>query len=186
MKQFVVAIFLAVLLVGCAKYSLVEPTRMAIGDKYWVDPQIQWSSLTTGKYTAWTVDGLSLERLQFVNGVEDKETMYQGKKEYEKLIFKKSMTPSEIMELLVDSYKADGARKVETKNLKPNQFGNAPGFRFDMSYVSKDGLECEGLIAGSVIDGKLYLISYTGTRAHYFPKYKTEAERIIQSIKMQG
>jgi hypothetical protein len=172
-------------LVGCARFSLVEPNRTVIGDKYLVEPQIKWSSQKTAKYEIWTVDGLGLERVQFVNGIDDNETIFQGKKEYEKLVFKKSMTPSEIMDLLVDSYKADGTRKVEAKNLKPIQFGSFQGFRFDLSYVSKNGLEYDGLVVGSAIDGKLYLISYTGTRALYFQKYKSEVERIIQSIKMQ-
>ncbi len=188
MKQFVFATFLAIILSGCAAtYSLVEPSRTTIGDKYWVTPQIQWSSINTGKYENWTVDGLSLQRLQFVNGIDDNESVYKGPtKKYEKLIFKKSMTASEIMEIVVDSYTADEARKIETKNLKPSQFGSYPGFRFELSYVNKAGLEYEGLVIGSVIGGKLYLISYTGTRAVYFQKYKTEVERIIQSIKMKG
>lgn len=186
MKQLVFAIFLAIALAGCPRFSLVEPGRTVIGDFYSVDPQIQWSSNKTGKYEAWTVDGVRLQRLQFVNSIEDKETIYSGKKQYEKLVFKKNMTASEIMDLVVDSYTADEARKVETKNLKPSQFGSNSGFRFDLSYVNKEGLEYEGLVVGSVIGGKLYLISYTGTRAHYFPKHKTEVERIIQSIKMQG
>ena len=124
--------------------------------------------------------------MQFVNGIDDNESVYKGSaKAYEKLIFKKSMIPSEIVDIVIDSLTAVDNRKIETKNLKPAQFGSHPGFRFELSYVNKEGLEYDGLVIGSVIAGKLYLISYMGTRAHYFPKYKTEVERIIQSIKMQ-
>jgi hypothetical protein len=186
MKQAAFAIFLAIALAGCAKFSLVEPTRTVIGDFYSVEPQVRWNSSKTGKYEIWTVDGLGLQRLQFVSGIEDNESLYKGRKEYEKLIFRKSMTASEITDLIVDSLTADGHRKIESKNFKPNQFGSYSGFRFEMSLVNKEGLEYEGLVAGSIIGGKLYLISYTGTRAYYFSKYKSEVERIIQSIKMQG
>lgn len=184
MKQFAFVIVLATALAGCAQFNLVEPTRTMIGDLYSVEPQIRWNSNKTGNYEIWTVDGPGLQRVQFVNGIDDNETMFRGKKEYEKLIFKKSMTASEVMDLFVASLTADGARKVETKNLKPSQFGSNSGFRFDLSYVNKEGLEYEGVVVGSVIGGKLYLISYIGTRAYYFAKYKAEVERIIQSIKM--
>ena len=184
MKHF--AIFLVILtmvLAGCIQFSLVEPTRTMIGDLYSVEPQIQWNSNKNGKYEVWTVDGLGLQRLQFINGIEDKETIFEGKKEYEKLIFKKSMTASEVMDLYVANLTADGARKVVTQNLKPNQFGNHSGFRFDLNFVNKEGLEWNGTVVGAVINGKLYLISYAGARAHYFTKYKPEVERIFQSIK---
>jgi hypothetical protein len=186
MKQLVFAISLAIALAGCAKFSLVEPTRTVIGDLYSVDPQIQWSSNKSGKYEVWTVDGPGLQRVQFINGIDDNEALYKGKKEYEKLVFKKSMTASEIMDLFVDGFTADNARKIETKNFKPHPFGSHSGFRFDLSFVNKEGLEWDGLVVGAVINGKLYLISYAGARAYYFPKYKAEVERIIQSIKMQG
>lgn len=179
------AVFLVVIVAGCAQFSLVEPVPTVIGDMYSVTPQIQWNSNKTGKYEIWTVDGLGLQRLQFITGIEDNEALFGGK-QYEKIVFKKNMTATEIMDLVAASFAADEARKIETKNFKPNQFGNYPGFRCDFSFVKKEGLEWDGLVVGAVIKEKLYLISYSGAHAHYFPKYRTEVERIIQSIKMQG
>lgn len=184
MTRWLSVLVLAMALTGCAAYSLVEPRRTAIGDLYTVEPQIPWSAKQSGKYEVWTVDGGSLEQVQFINGIADGETLFTGKEQYKKLVFKKNMSASEIMELVVDGLAADDGQKLETKNLKPVQFGSHPGFRFELSFVTKESLESEGLVVGAVIKDKLYLIKYTGTRIHYFRKYKEHVERIIESIKM--
>ena len=58
------ALLLALLLSGCATYSLVEPKRTPIGDLYTVEPQIPWSAAKSGKYEIWTVDGRLLQQLR--------------------------------------------------------------------------------------------------------------------------
>lgn len=179
------ALLLALLLAGCATYSLVEPKRTPIGDRYTVEPQIPWSAAKSGKYEIWTVDGRLLQQLQFVNGLEDGEPMFKGNAQYKKQVFRKNMPASDIMELVVDGLSSDGAQKLATRNLKPAPFGGQPGFRFEANFVTKDGLEYEGLVVGAIIKDKLYLIKYTGTRAHYHPKHKEHVERLIESIRMQ-
>ena len=185
MKRAAYALLLATILAGCATYSLVEPKRTAIGDRYTVEPQIPWSSAKSGKYETWTVDGGALQQIQFVIGLDDGEPLFKGKEQHEKQSFKKSMSVSEIMELVVDGLSVEGAQKLEAKNLKPFPFGGKPGFRFELNFVTQNGLENAGLVVGSVIMDKLYLVKYTGARAHYFPKYRAHVERIIESILMQ-
>lgn len=179
------ALVLAMILAGCATYSLIEPKRTTIGDLYTVEPQIPWSSAKSGKYEIWTVDGRALEQIQFISGLDEGEPLFKGKEQHKKQAFKKSLSASEIVELVVDGLAADGVQQPVTKNLRPAQFGAHTGFRFEVSFVAKGGLENEGLVVGAVIKDKLYLIKYTGTRMHYFPKYRDHVERIIQSIQMQ-
>ncbi len=182
----IAALFALILIVtGCAVYSLVEPQRTDLGDLYTVDPQIAWSSSRTGKVEIWTVDGPSLHALRFVKGLEDGEGFVKAKDEKNIPKFKKHMTPSEIMEFVVDSLTLAGAQKVKAMNLRPEKFGDAQGFRFEMAYLTKEGLEEQGLVTGTVVEKKLHLIMYTGVKAHYYPKCKEDAERIIQSIKMK-
>jgi hypothetical protein len=54
-----------------------------------------------------------------------------------------------------------------------------------MNFVTRQGLEGQGSVVGGVVKEKLYLIIYSGARAHYYPKHKDHVERIIQSIRMQ-
>ena len=95
------------------------------------------------------------------------------------------MTPSEIMELVVDSVSTQGLERVEATGLRPEKFGAAQGFRFEMTFVTGQGLEGQGSVVGAVVKERLDLIIYSGLRAHYYPKYKDRVERIIESIRMQ-
>lgn len=177
---------LIMMLTGCATYTLVEPNRTEIGDLYTVEPQIPWSESTSDKTQIWTVDGPALQELRFVNGIEDSESPFVGLLEEEKSPkFRKGMTTLEIKDLVVDGLSIMGAYKIKMKKVKPFQFGVHEGFRMELDYVTEDGLEKSGLVVGSVIKEKLYVIAYTGARAHYFAKHKDHAEKIIDSIQME-
>lgn len=187
MKRTIAAFALVMLLTGCATYKLIEPGRTAVGDLYTVDSQISWSSTRTGKIELWTVDGHSLQAIRFVNGLVDGETLFGGKRTDNKKMptFRKHMTISEIMEFVVDSVALQGLQRVESAALRPYEFGNNQGFRFELTYVMSIGLEGQGAVVGAVVQERLYLIMYSGTRAHYYSKHKDHVERIIESIRMQ-
>lgn len=190
MKRRALLVLAAVLLAGCAGVTLVEPRRTTVGDAYSVEPQVRWSSLParTGM-ELWTVDGSGLEAIIFVKGVADgrpvvRGAIQDGPSEDKRPKFRKGMTPSEIMELLVDSYALFGNQKIETANLRPAKFGSANGFRFEMTFVLRTGLEMQAMVAGAVVKDQLRAIIYAGTRAHYFPKYRDTAERVLASIQL--
>ena len=186
MKRSATAFTLAMILSSCAQYSLVKQQRTAVGDLY-VEPQIPWSSHSiSSKVKVWTVDGPRLERIHFVTGLEEDEVLFEGKDEEKKPRFHKNMTPSEIMEFVVDSMTLAGLQKIEATNLRPEKFGTIGGFRFEMSFLSEKGLEEQGFVCGAVVERKLYLIMYSGSKAYYFPKYKDHVERMIESIEVKG
>lgn len=184
-SRFLTALALALFVAGCATYSLIEPKRTAIGDLYTVEPQIRWSATRIGRAEIWTVDGPSLQAIRFIKGLRDGDTLFEGRTQAKPPQFKKDMTASDIMEFVIDSLSVQGGQKIATRNLRPVPFGNDPGFRFDVSLVSRQGLHEEALVAGAVVRERLHLIIYSGPRAHYFPKYKPEVERLIESIQMQ-
>ncbi|MFQ5684385.1 MAG: hypothetical protein ACE5HC_14085 [Candidatus Binatia bacterium] len=186
MKRAATAFALALILTGCVAYSLVEPRRTSIGDLYTVDPQIAWSSTSQGKVEVWTVDGPTLQAIRFVKGLETDEVLFEAKDEEKRPKFRKHMTPSEIMEFVVDSLTVVGAQKLQATNLRPEKFGSVQGFRFEMRFASKEGLEEQGFVIGAVVEERLHLIMYMGIREHYYPKHKDHVEQIIQSIQMQG
>lgn len=179
------ALALVLLLAGCATYSLIEPKRTAIGDLYTVEPLIRWSATRMGRAEIWTVDGPSLQAIRFVKGLRDGDPLFESRTPAQRPQFKKDMTASDIMEFVVDSLSAQGGQKVATRNLRPVLFGNHSGFRFEVSFVSREGLDEEALVAGAVTQERLYLIIYSGARAYYFPKHKDHVEQIIESIRMQ-
>lgn len=157
---------------------------------YRVTPRIEWNRPTTTFNEIWTVDGYALQSLRF-HEVPDGQALFVQRNAFgrplppdEKTpVFRKTMLPNEIQEFLVATLAADGWANVKPSGLAPAKFGGLPGFRFSFAMKSADGLEYDGLAFGAVDGDKLNLITYTGTRLHYFPKYKGEAEKIFLSVR---
>ena len=183
---------LAVLVVNaCAPVKLIEPPRATIADGFSVDPQIRWASLPSRSgIDLWTVDGATLEALTFFKGVADGQPLYRGgiaggPDEDKRPKFRAAMTPTDIAELFVDSYAMLQAQKIETTGLRPAKFGTADGFRFEMTWVTPAGLEMQNLVAGAVVKSRLYAVAYSGTRVHYFARYRDTVENLLKSVNVQ-
>lgn len=191
MRRLGLLLLVSLLMAGCVMVTLIEPKPTSIGGAYTVEPQIRWASVPARPgLELWTVDGSALDAITFVKGLADGEVLLRGAiqgstPEDKRPKFRAQMTPSEIVELVVDSYALYGHQKIETSNLRPAKFGTADGFRCDMSWVTRSGLEMQALLAGAVVKGKLQLVIYSGTRAHYFPKYRDDIERVLRSVQLQ-
>ena len=175
-------------IVGCATpgFTLVEPERRQMGDLYSVDPQISWSASEKGEIEIWTVDGPALQAIKFFHGIEDGEPLIEPEDdEEERPTFDAAMSALEVLELIIDTLMANGASAVKASDLRPMSFGNLEGYRCELSYLNSDGLAAEAMAAGTIHSEKLYLILYTGTRIHYFSRYKPQVERLFDSIRTQ-
>ena len=179
---------LLLLVTGCAgmnrpAYTLVEPRVRPIDDFYTVEPGIAWTSWSKDKIEAWTIDGYELQRLRFFKGVAEGEPIFPAGKDAERRPrFRTAMTPSEIAEYVVESI--FGARILPT-DVRPATFGGVPGFRCEVLYHTRDGVNRQGLVAGAVVKNKLHVIVYDGVRLHHFGKYRADAERVIDSVKLK-
>jgi hypothetical protein len=94
------------------------------------------------------------------------------------------MSENEVMEFVVDSLAAIGMQKVEASGLRPSPFGPSPGFRFQLAFQSADGLDMLGSVVGTMRNGSLYLIIYSGAALHYYPKHNSTVEAVIASIQI--
>ncbi len=183
--RYVLVLLAALAVAGCARYTLLEPRPTTLADLYEVDPQIAWSATSHGKWEIWTVDGPNLEALQFLKGLADGEPLFAAQGGEKRARFDKTMSPNEIVEFIVDSLAATGAQKVQATGLRPAKFGNADGFRFELSYQTQSGLSKKAIAAGAVVKEHLYLIVYSGLAQHYFPKHRDHAEAVIRSVRMK-
>lgn len=183
MRRTVVGLGLLLVVAGCAAYTVVEPKRTTIAGVYSVEPQIRWSASSSGKLESWTTDGFFLHALRFFKGIEDGEAIVPAAGPRALPVFRSTMTPNDIAELVVDTLSKLQAQQVEMKGLRPARFGDVDGFRFDLTYLSREGLEKEGLVSGAVIQGKLHLIVYDGATQHYFPKHRETVERLLESVR---
>jgi hypothetical protein len=185
-RAVVVVVAVAVLAAACARFGRVGPGRVDIAGAYTVDSPVAWDRSTEGKSEMWTVDGLDLQRLTFVNGLADGDALFEaeGDNAENPPRFHSNMSPVEIKELIEAGFRASGAHQLETYDFRPEMFGSLPGYRFEFSYTLASGLENEGTVIGANKDGKLYLIVYTGTRFYYYGKHKDDVERLIDSIRI--
>ena len=211
MRLVIVILAVVLSISGCTRhYTLVEPQTRTIADSYTVDPQIPWSRAKSGHMEVWTVDGPNLAAIYFLNGVKDGDTLFRARGDKQRVPrFYKYMTPTEIMELVVGSLAASNtgaqpeldaiaggraiirtdqiiATMVETTGLRPINFGNHRGFRFELTFRTGQGLKEAGIVVGAVLEDKLYLIMYTAARAHYYDKYKQQVERLVASIQVNS
>ncbi|MFQ5763750.1 MAG: hypothetical protein ACE5GT_02375 [Rhodospirillales bacterium] len=184
MARFLLLLVAASIIAGCTYYSLVPPGTREIAGTYSVKSEIPWSKATEGKTDLWTVDGMGLQELRFVNGLADGDRLFSGEKFGEQPEYKENMTFLEIKELIETSAAVVGAVGVKTRDFRPHKFGNLEGFRAEFSFTTEDGLLRDGFVVGTKKDNKLYLIMYSGSRLHYFPKHKDDAEYIVRSIRV--
>jgi hypothetical protein len=207
MRRMILLLIVFLFIGGCAHYTAVPAERRAIGDLYSVKTNVEWSQADEGGMKVWTIDGPFLEALRFVT-LKDGDTLFQSTDKDAKLPrFRAHMTPNEVVEFFVASLKsvsegvdthqlAKGmvqpagiiagsinAASIDVMNLRPADFGRLPGFRFDFSFLSKQGLERQGAALGCIHDGKLLLMVYTGTREHYFKMHQEEVETIFSSVE---
>jgi hypothetical protein len=173
-----------------------------------VKTNVAWSQADEEGIQVWTIDGPFLEALRFV-ALNDGDTLFRTTDSDTKLPrFRAHMTPNEVVEFFVASLKsvsggvdthqlAKGmvlpaqiragsinAASIDVKNLRPADFGRLPGFRFDFSFLSKEGLERQGIALGCIHEGKLLLVVYTGTKEYYFEKHKQDVETIFSSVEI--
>lgn len=185
MGRWIALPLLLLSLAGCAAYSLVPPARQQIGGAFSVEPQIAWSKQSMSEFEIWTVDGPLLQTLRLYPGLEDGEALFD--KDPEELpVFRDDMLAGEVVELIADSLTRNGASNVRSYNLRPASFGDRPGYRVELEFLSERGLAMRGLAAGAVVGDRLYLILYVGAASHYFPKHERDVERLIESVRFDG
>lgn len=186
MFRLIPAFLVALLLTGCGTFGLIENQPQRIAGTYSVMPQRTWSRFRAPNAEIWTVDGIALQAIRFFNPIADGESLFYSRGDDKLPTYRNGMIAHEIQELVVDSFRRAGAQNVSPRALAPARFGAHDGFRFELDMLSSNGLELSGLVLGAVRKNRLYLISYTGTRAHYFPRYRQQVERLLASIALDA
>jgi len=189
MKSTHFALTAILLAFGCAQPAYIEiPAEqpVSVGDGISVTPQIPWGKATMVGFdgTLWTVDGSSLDALLFFVGKPGHPLIeFQGEKGAEQL-YQASMLPDDVMELTAANFRKAGYEQVATSNLRPAPFGSAKGFRFDMKYTSRAGLEMKAVALACQRNGRLDLIVFAAPVEYYFGRYAPTVEKIFASVQV--
>jgi hypothetical protein len=185
MKKFIFPV-LAIILSGCGSYVLVPPQKTTVVG-ITVEPSMAWNGKSGGGNNVWTVDGLRLQSLVFINTGNGDSLVKgnAGESASQAVRFHKDMTEVEIMDLFISVVAKTNENIPPTpKNLKKYSFAGGDGFRFEYSLKDKHGLNKSGIVVGRVANDRLYSILYEGESIYYYNKTLEEVERIISSAKI--
>lgn len=171
---------------ACAPITMVEPAEVReIGKSYSVQPGAAWNDFRGGSHEQWSQNGPLLDALLLVGGLDAGDTLFDDSDDKANMpTWRAGMTESEAAEFVEDSIAQRDLGQVSTANLRPASFGTARGFAFDISHVTKEGLNKRGMAHGAILNGKLNLILMTATATYYFDAVRPDVERLVASVRL--
>tara|TARA_B100001013_G_C24563689_1_gene423560 strand:- start:452 stop:1051 length:600 start_codon:yes stop_codon:yes gene_type:complete len=172
-------------------FTLIEPGRIEINNMYSVETNKKWSQFNQREFNFvfWTVNGYSLERIVFFKPISDSESLYDHNslftKENEKRpVFTSDMNKFEIKEYFLDCILwSRRLVTIESENFKAYKMNNIDGISFDIKGRNELGLNYKGFVIAGVKEKKLLLAYFIAAELEMFNKYKSEAKKILNSIK---
>lgn len=186
------ALALAVTLAGCAAVSKVSTGEAVVRNRLAVTVDTPWNQFERGladNTPTWTVEGITVDALQFYVGIKDGEliapTPNQGKGTLP-LTFRSTMQPADIVALYQGLLTRDGS-SFNLDKLEPTDFLGTRGFRFEYSLTRKtDDVRLKGQAWGAVRNGELFVINYSAPRLAFYPKYVGRVEALVKTAKVKG
>jgi hypothetical protein len=188
-SRILIVVAAAFAMSACAGYQAIKPEAATVIDnRISVAPQVMWAKPTGPgvRETVWTIDGFGLDELYFLLGRKPGDTMFamssSEKKDFPAV--KAGMLPNDTMELMVNSLTRLNNNQVRASNLAPAPFGQPnAGFRFDLTFVNKDGLEMRGMALGRQQNDTVDMLLFIAPNEYYFGKLHDTVERLFQSVQ---
>ncbi|MHC8510199.1 MAG: hypothetical protein ACYYKD_12580 [Rhodospirillales bacterium] len=176
-------------LTACAAFKLVPPGDVETAADLTVTTDIAWSGQSSGSIELWTLDGPGLQQLAFVKAKSGDPFLEGGGRSSQP--YQKNMTPLEMRDMLkgnLESGLESGLGSGEITNIKetafkPGTFGAFKGYRLELDFAFKDGLNRKGVAVFFVHEDNAYLVLYFGAEQFYFGKGLGEFEKIIATLR---
>jgi hypothetical protein len=193
-RIFIVVV--SALVAGCAAMAKVEPGEQVVSDRLVVDLDGPWNRFNRNSLQGnaavdvptWTVEGFTVDRLQFFVGIRDGKPIAdraKGAKEQRPLTFHASMKAHEIVALFEGLYTQDGST-FTLDGIEPVTFVGAPGFKFRYTLIRRsDDVRLSGVGYGAVQNGELTVIVYSAPRLGFFPRYQTQIEKMALGARLR-
>ena len=187
-RMRVCIVTLCLFLAACAGFKAVEGDKpVTIGNGVTVVPQVAWSQATnnTSLGPMWTIDGIGLNELHFYTAIAPGRPLMTipGVQLRDLGRYEGTMLADDVMNLLASTLDKAGHQQIRTAALRPAPFGTITGFRFDVSYVTMDGLQMKGMVLAAQRGGRLDYIMFTAPAEYYFDRYAPTVERLFASVQ---
>ena len=189
LARAILPVLVLLALCGCATPAYVDISaaqNVTIADGISVSPQIEWgqAALPGFRGTLWTVDGTALDTLLFFVAAPGQPLIQLPRDQTDAHVYQASMLPDDVVEMTAANLGKIGYQQVKTTNLRPAPFGSAKGFRFELSFVNKAGLQMKGMALACQRNGRLDLILFIAPDEYYFGHYAPVVERILSSVQV--
>lgn len=180
-------LLLVLLLAGCASVARVDGS-FTVGQALELTTDGRWNRIDPPGSEAdadevWTADGVTLDMVLFYVGIADGAPLGRAGGA-QAPVFRAGMLPHDAVELYEANVTRDGAI-FRLERLAPARFGGAEGFVFEHTTTPRSGAQLRGRAYGAVVDGRLYLMSYSAPAAHFYAKHLPAVEALAASAKIK-
>lgn len=146
----------------------------------------KWSVRPIKQGEIWTLDGTTLNEVYFVSDLDAGETLFRdaNKKEAPLPKFSASMGLTDIPEFVESSTRlALNTSVFEMTNIEPTQLAGHQAVRFTYEYsVEGSALKRKGLGVGTIVGGKLQLVTFVAPETYFYERDLPKVEAIIGSV----
>ncbi len=188
------ALAYALLFVSPAQAHKLHARGVAVtvaGSTVTVTPTRDWNRLSgsIGKATErWTLDGGQLNDVTFFGGIAPGMPLVKerSKKRDPLPKFTKDTLLVEIPELLEGTYRTyKDLAAFQTLSAEPVTFLGHDGVVFSYEFTDTDQLTRRGEARATIIDGKLYMITFDAPRLSYFGKVAGDFRALADSARLR-
>lgn len=185
-KLFVFAAILV--LSSCAAYVLKPAGANKVANLSF-NTNLNWNKTPVSfgpKTEVWTVDGVLLNRMIFISGIESGKGIFNDvSKDTPMPKFNPKVLPHELKALIETSLTntSGGKYPVKTTNLKPVKLNGKQGVGFDLEFYNADGLFNRGKVVAVVDADKLNAVIFTAAAVYHYDKYTPEFDAVVKSIQ---
>jgi len=168
----------------------VEPGQQAVADRLELQLDGPWNRFDRTDKDAiptWTVEGFSVDRLQFFVGIKDGADIVKRKtKEQRPLTFYSSMQPNDVVALF-QGWLTQAGSTFTLERLEPIPFLGENGFRFRYTLTRRsDDVRLAGVGYGAIHQGELTVILYSAPRLGFFPRYEAQIEKMALGARLKS
>jgi len=180
----------AFLLSACVSMKAVPANTNFSGEAaFSVTSAKAWTQMPNGlnptKGSALTQDGVPVGAVYLVTAKDDKAMIDKlgGGKNPPR--FSAGSTALEQVDFLTDSLGQIGFGNLTTANVRPEQIDGQTGTRMELTGTYSNGLDMRGDAVLVESDAGLNILVYAAPEMHYYNKYKSDANAIIDSIDLK-
>jgi hypothetical protein len=186
--RFAALACLLVLLAACASPGgRLQSAGRATAFDMQMDTTLDWARIRGPRQEFWTIDGLPLNQLRIYSNIKpDEHVFLQGKARTRRPDgpwFRPGMRADEVRDIVLAALAREGWLNVRAEALRPAQFGEVPGLRFDVALSNVDGLLYRGMAAAAERDGKLTVLIWMAPAEHYYGRDAAAVTQMLASLR---